>query len=119
MRSNERLLLVMGASVASGSATRAVLGIVCLALPPIVRGPMFAFARIAGGLIVACTVFALLVPLGPEVTLSDIARQLEAMHRSQPKTSSGMGCPKTGAKLESLGQVKGRKHAARQPGNCG
>ena len=36
---------------------------------------MFAFACIAGGLIVACTVFALLVASGPEVTLSDIARQ--------------------------------------------
>src|ERR1700677_2928592 len=110
---------MMGASVASGSATRPALEVICLLLPPIIRGPMFAFACIAGGFIVACTVFALLVPSGPEVTLSDIARQLEAMHGSQPKTSSGMGCPKTGAKLESLGQVKGRKRAARQPGNCG
>ncbi len=55
---------------------------------------MFAFACIAGGLIVACTVFALFVPAGPEVTLSDIARQLETMHRSH----------------------NGRR--ARQPGNC-
>ena len=45
---------------------------------------MFTFACIAGGLIVASTVFALLVPSGPEVTLSDIARQMETTHRSQP-----------------------------------
>jgi hypothetical protein len=79
---------------------------------------MFAFACIAGGLIVACTVFALLVPSGPEVSLSDIARQLETMHRSQPITSSGMACLKTGAKLKSVGQLKERKGAARQPENC-
>jgi|HubBroStandDraft_1064217.scaffolds.fasta_scaffold178893_1 hypothetical protein len=79
---------------------------------------MFAFVCIAGGLIAACTVLALLVPPGPEVTLSDIARQLEAIHRSQSVTSSGIARLKTGAKLESLGQVKGRKRGARQPGNC-
>jgi hypothetical protein len=45
---------------------------------------MFTLACIAGGLIVASTVFALLVPLSPEVTLSDIARQMETTHRSQP-----------------------------------
>jgi hypothetical protein len=44
---------------------------------------MFTFALIAGGLIVASTLFALLVPSGAEVTLSDIARQMETMHRSQ------------------------------------
>jgi hypothetical protein len=38
---------------------------------------MFTFACIAGGLIVASTVFALIVPSGPEVTLSDIARRME------------------------------------------
>jgi hypothetical protein len=70
---------------------------------------MFAFACIAGGLIVACTVFALVVPLGHEVTLSDIARQMETMHRSQSITSSGIAGLKTGAKLESPGQVKGTK----------
>jgi hypothetical protein len=43
---------------------------------------MVAFACIAGGFIVACTVFAVLLPSGPEVTLSDIARQMETMHRS-------------------------------------
>jgi hypothetical protein len=74
---------------------------------------MFAFACIAGGLIVACTVFALLVPSGPEVTLSDIARQLETIHRSQPITSSGMACLKTGAKLESVNS----KEESAQPGN--
>jgi hypothetical protein len=79
---------------------------------------MFAFACIAGGLIVACTVFALLVPSGPAITLSDIARQLEAMHRSRPKTSSEMACLKTGAKPESVGQFKGKKRAARPVGNC-
>jgi hypothetical protein len=79
---------------------------------------MFAFACIAGGLIVACTVFALLVPSGPNVTLSDIARQLETLHRSQPITSSGMASLKTGAKLEPAGLFRGRTRAARQPGNC-
>jgi hypothetical protein len=79
---------------------------------------MFAFACIAGGLIVACTVFAFLVPSGPEVSLSDIARQLETIHRSQPITSSGMARLKTGARLESIGQLKGRKDAASNPENC-
>jgi hypothetical protein len=74
---------------------------------------MFAFACIAGGLIVACTVFALLVPSGPEVTLSDIARQMETMHRSQSVTSSRISHLKTGARLESLGPVKRKK--ARSP----
>ncbi len=78
---------------------------------------MFAFAFIAGGLIVACTVFALLVPSGPEVTLSDIARQVETLHRPEPITSCGIACLKTGPRLEFPGQVKGRKRAARQPGN--
>jgi hypothetical protein len=45
---------------------------------------MFTFDCIAGGLIVASTVLALLVPSSPEVTLSDIARQMETMNRSQP-----------------------------------
>jgi hypothetical protein len=48
---------------------------------------MFMFACVAGGLIVASTVLALLVPAGPKVTLSDIARQMETMHRSQSLTS--------------------------------
>jgi hypothetical protein len=87
--------------------------VICLALPPIIRGAMFVFACIAGGLIVGCTVFALLVPSGPEVTLSDIARQMEAVHRSQSITSSGMARHKTGAKLGSHGQVNGKK--ARSP----
>jgi hypothetical protein len=91
---------------------------ICLPLPPVIRGPMFAFACIAGGLIVACTVFALLAPSGPEVSLSDIARQLEIIHRSPPITSSGMACLKAGARLESIGQLKGRKDAARQPDSC-
>ncbi len=75
---------------------------------------MFAFVCIAGGVIVACTVLALLVPLGPEVTLSDIARQLETIHRSRSVTNSGIACLKTAAKLESLGQVEGRKRGTRQ-----
>jgi hypothetical protein len=45
---------------------------------------MFTFDFIAGGLIVASTVFALLVPSSPEVNLSDIARRMETMHRSKP-----------------------------------
>jgi hypothetical protein len=48
---------------------------------------MFTFACIAGGLIIASTVFALLVPSGPVVTLSDIARKLEAKHRPPPRAS--------------------------------
>jgi hypothetical protein len=48
---------------------------------------MLIFAFIAGGLIIACTVFALLVPSGPVVTLSDIARQMETLRRSQRITS--------------------------------
>ena len=79
---------------------------------------MFAFACIAGGLIVACTVFALLVASGPEVSLSDVARQLETLYRSQPITSSGMACLKTGARLESIGKLTGRKEAAQRPENC-
>lgn len=80
---------------------------------------MFAFACIAGGLIVACTVLAFLVPSGPEVTLSDIARQQEMIHRSQSLTTSErIACLETGAQLGSLSQVKGRKRGDRQPGNC-
>ena len=78
---------------------------------------MFAFACIAGGLIVACTVFALLVPLGPEVTLSDIARQMETMRRSQSITSSGEAYLKKGVKLQPRVKL-GEEGAARQPGNC-
>jgi len=48
---------------------------------------MFMFACIAGGLIVASTVLALLAPAGPKGTLSDIARQMEMMHRSRSVTS--------------------------------
>jgi hypothetical protein len=44
---------------------------------------MFIVACIVGGLIVASTIFALFVASGPEVTLSDIARQMDTMHRSQ------------------------------------
>jgi hypothetical protein len=46
------------------------------------------FAWIVCGLIVASSLFALLVPSGPEATLSDVARQMETMRRSQAKTSS-------------------------------
>jgi hypothetical protein len=79
---------------------------------------MFAFACIAGGLIAACSVFALLVPLGPEVTFSDIAQQMETMHRSRSIRGSGIPCLKTGAKLESPGQVKGGKLSATQAGTA-
>jgi hypothetical protein len=48
---------------------------------------MFIFSCIAGGLVFASTVFALLVPSGPNVTLSDVARQMETMHRSQSITN--------------------------------
>jgi hypothetical protein len=78
---------------------------------------MFAFACVASGFIVACTVFALLVLSGPEFTLSDVARKMETMHRSQPITSPGTACLKTGTKPESAGQSKEKKRAARQPEN--
>ena len=48
---------------------------------------MLTFACIAGDLIVASTVLALLVPAGPAVTLSDIARQMETMHGARPVRS--------------------------------
>jgi len=38
---------------------------------------MLIFASIVGGLVVASTVFALLIPSGPTVTLSDIARKMD------------------------------------------
>jgi hypothetical protein len=63
---------------------------------------MFAFACIAGGLIVACTLFALLVLSGPECTLSDIAQQMETMHPSRPLSSCGIACLKQ-ARSRSLG----------------
>jgi hypothetical protein len=107
---------VMDAGVVSGSV--ATLSVIHFALSPIIRGPMFAFACIAGGLIVVCSVFALLVPSGPEVTLSDIARQMETMHRSGSIRGSGIPCLKTGAKQESPGQVKGRKLRATQAGTA-
>jgi hypothetical protein len=44
---------------------------------------MLIFASIVGGLVVASTVVALLVPSDPNVTLSDIARKMENMDRSQ------------------------------------
>jgi hypothetical protein len=77
----------ISAIVDSGSPTKVGLEIFCLPLPPIVGGSMFTFACIAGGLIIASTVFALIVPSGPEVTLSDIARRMETRHRSPPRAS--------------------------------
>ncbi len=77
---------VLGASLGSGSP-KVGLEVVCLPLPPIIGGPVVTFAFIVGGLIIACTVFALLVPSGPVVTLSDIARRMETLHRSQRRTS--------------------------------
>jgi hypothetical protein len=65
-----------------GSPTKVGLEVFSLPSPPILRGSMFTFTCIAGGLIIACTVFALLVPSGPVVTLSDIARRMETKRRS-------------------------------------
>jgi hypothetical protein len=48
---------------------------------------MFTFACIAGGLIIACTLVAILSPSGPTVTLSDVAQQMETMHGPRPMTS--------------------------------
>lgn len=58
-------------------------------LAVVIRGPMFTFAYIAGGLIIACTVFALVVPSGPEVTLSDIAARMERMPESDKAGRDG------------------------------
>jgi hypothetical protein len=65
---------------------------VCLPLPQVIGGPMVLFAWIVGALIVASTLFALLAPSGPQVTLSDIARQMETTHRSQPIKSLDPSC---------------------------
>jgi hypothetical protein len=53
---------------------------------------VFTFACIAGGVIVVSTVFALLVPAGPDVTLSDVAQKMEIMRRSQTATSLNIKC---------------------------
>jgi hypothetical protein len=53
---------------------------------------VFTFACIAGGLIIASTVFALLVPSGPVVTLSDVARRMETKHRSPRRVSVDLAC---------------------------
>ncbi len=53
---------------------------------------MFTFACIASGLIIASTVFALIVPSGPAVTLSDIARQMETKRRLPPRASIDIAC---------------------------
>jgi hypothetical protein len=82
----------ISAIVDSGSPTKVDLEIFCLPLPPILGGSMFTFACIAGGLIIASTVFALIVRSGPEVTLSDIARQMETRHRSRPRASIEIAC---------------------------
>jgi hypothetical protein len=52
---------------------------------------MFTFDCIAGGLILVSSVFALLVSATPNVSLSDIARQMETMHRSQSTTNRRNG----------------------------
>jgi hypothetical protein len=82
----------ISAIVDSGSPTKVGLEIFCLPLPPIRGGFMFTFACIAGGLIIASTVFALLVPSGPVVTLSDIARQMEAKYRSPRRATFDIAC---------------------------
>jgi hypothetical protein len=97
---------VLGASLGSGSPTKVGLEIVCLPLPPIIGGPMLIFAFIAGGLIIACTVFALFVPSGPVVTLSDIARQMETLHRSQPLKRFDIACAAKKREAKVSGQVK-------------
>jgi hypothetical protein len=83
---------VVGTRAGSGSPAKVGLEMVCLTLPQIIGAPMVIFACIVGGLIVASTVFALLVPSGPAVTLSDIARQMETMHRSTPRTHLDIAC---------------------------
>jgi hypothetical protein len=97
---------VLGVSLSSGSPTKVGLEIVCLPLPPIIGGPMLIFAFIAGGLIIACTVFALFVPSGPVVTLSEIARQMETLHRSQPLKRFDIACAAKKREAKVSGQVK-------------
>jgi len=67
---------------------------------------MLIFAFIAGSLIIACTVFALIVPLGPEFTLSDIARQMETLHRSQPIKRFDIACAAKTREAKVSGQLK-------------
>ena len=59
---------------------------ICLPLPQIIGDSMFIFAYVVGALIVASTVFALLVPSGPEVNLSDMARKMEKIHRDEGRS---------------------------------
>jgi hypothetical protein len=68
----------------------------------ILRGPMFIFVCIAGGLILASTVLALLVSSGSRVTLSDIALRMEKIGGSQQIGSGGARVAK--------------KHTAKIPG---
>jgi hypothetical protein len=67
---------------------------------------MLIFAFIVGGLIIVCTVFALLVPSGPVVTLSDIARRMETLHRSQRRTSFDIACAAKKREAKVSGPVK-------------
>ena len=96
---------VLGASLGSGSP-KVGLEVVCLPLPPIIGGPVVTFAFIVGGLIIVCTVFALLVPSGPVVTLSDIARRMETLHRSQRRTSFDIACAAKKREAKVSGPVK-------------
>jgi hypothetical protein len=48
---------------------------------------MLVFACVAGASILVCTLVALIIPSGPTVTLSDVARQMETMHGSRPMKS--------------------------------
>ena len=56
---------------------------------------MFIFVCIAGGLIIACTVFALLIPQDALVTLSDVAARMERMRESQKCGYGGAWASKT------------------------
>lgn len=96
-RSSNRLMRVrtIHVIVDSGSPTKVGRDTFCLPSPPILRGSMFTFACIAGGLILACTVFALLVPSGPVVTLSDIARRMDTKRRSPRRASFDIACGAT------------------------
>ena len=48
---------------------------------------MLVFACVAGAFILVCTLVAFIIPTGPTVTLSDVARQMETMHGSRPMKS--------------------------------
>jgi hypothetical protein len=73
---------VIGAAFGS-DPNRSSREVTCLPIAQIIRGRMIIFVSVIGALVVASTVFALLIPSGAKVTLSDIAQEMDNLHRSQ------------------------------------